>query len=80
VCDGNKIEGGCCRQDRCWAGPAEADAAAPGCARQWIPAEHISDPVCSLVMGLPDDLVFRTKAELATPNSPWSAGEWRLPY
>jgi SRSO17 transposase len=34
-------------------------------ARQWIPAEHISDPVCSLVMGLPDDLVFRTKGELA---------------
>lgn len=34
-------------------------------ARQWIPAGHISDPVCSLVMGLPDDLVFRTKAELA---------------
>jgi hypothetical protein len=34
-------------------------------ARQWIPEEHISDPVCSLVMGLPDDLVFRTKGELA---------------
>jgi SRSO17 transposase len=34
-------------------------------ARQWIPAEHLSDPVCSLVMGLPDDLVFRTKGELA---------------
>ena len=34
-------------------------------ARQWIPAGHISDPVCSLVMGLPDDLVFRTKGELA---------------
>jgi hypothetical protein len=34
-------------------------------ARQWIPAEHISDPVCSLVTGLPDDLVFRTKGELA---------------
>jgi SRSO17 transposase len=34
-------------------------------ARQWIPGEHISDPVCSLVMGLPDDLVFRTKGELA---------------
>jgi SRSO17 transposase len=34
-------------------------------ARQWIPAEHISDPVRSLVMGLPDDLVFRAKGELA---------------
>ena len=34
-------------------------------ARQWIPAEHIGDPVCSLVMGLPDDLVFATKGELA---------------
>jgi SRSO17 transposase len=34
-------------------------------ARQWIPAEHISDPACSLVMGLPDDQVFRTKGELA---------------
>jgi DDE superfamily endonuclease len=34
-------------------------------ARQWIPAGHISDPVCSLVMGLPDDLVFRTKGEPA---------------
>jgi SRSO17 transposase len=34
-------------------------------ARQWIPQEHIDDPVCSLVMGLPDDLVFRTKGQLA---------------
>ena len=34
-------------------------------ARQWIPAEHISDPVQSLRMGLPDDLVFRTKGQLA---------------
>ena len=34
-------------------------------ARQWIPHEHISDPVCLLVMGLPDDLVFHTKGELA---------------
>ena len=34
-------------------------------ARQWIPAEHISDPVKSLVMGLPLDLVFRTKGQLA---------------
>jgi SRSO17 transposase len=34
-------------------------------ARQWIPQEHISDPVKSLVMGLPLDLVFRTKGQLA---------------
>jgi SRSO17 transposase len=34
-------------------------------ARQWIPAEHIEDPVKSLVMGLPPDLEFRTKGQLA---------------
>jgi hypothetical protein len=34
-------------------------------ARQWIPAEHISDPATSLAMGLPDGLVFRTKGQLA---------------
>ena len=34
-------------------------------ARQWIPGEHITDPVQSLVMGLPPDLVFRTKGQLA---------------
>jgi SRSO17 transposase len=34
-------------------------------ARQWIPAEHINDPVKSLVMGLSADLVFRTKGQLA---------------
>ncbi len=34
-------------------------------ARQWIPAEQINDPVRSLVMGLPDDLMFRTKGQLA---------------
>jgi SRSO17 transposase len=34
-------------------------------ARQWIPAEQISDPVKSLVMGLPADLAFRTKGQLA---------------
>jgi SRSO17 transposase len=34
-------------------------------ARQWIPAEQIDDPVKSLVMGLPLDLVFRTKGQLA---------------
>jgi SRSO17 transposase len=34
-------------------------------ARQWIPREHLDDPARSLVMGLPDDLVFRTKGQLA---------------
>ena len=34
-------------------------------ARQWIPAEQIEDPVKSLVMGLPLDLQFRTKGQLA---------------
>jgi hypothetical protein len=34
-------------------------------ARQWIPAEHIDDPVRSLVIGLPLDLEFRTKGQLA---------------
>jgi SRSO17 transposase len=34
-------------------------------ARQWIPREHIEDPVASLVMGLPLDLEFRTKGQLA---------------
>jgi hypothetical protein len=34
-------------------------------ARQWIPAEDISDPVKSLVTGLPLNLRFRTKGQLA---------------
>ena len=34
-------------------------------ARQWIPREHIEDPVKSLLMGLPLDLGFRTKGQLA---------------
>jgi SRSO17 transposase len=34
-------------------------------ARQWIPAEDIRDPVKSLVTGLPLDLGFRTKGQLA---------------
>ena len=34
-------------------------------ARQWIPREHIEDPVRSLVTGLPLDLEFRTKGQLA---------------
>jgi SRSO17 transposase len=34
-------------------------------ARPWIPREHIDDPARSLVMGLPLDLEFRTKGQLA---------------
>jgi DDE superfamily endonuclease len=34
-------------------------------ARQWIPAAQIEDPARSLVMGLPLDLRFRTKGQLA---------------
>jgi SRSO17 transposase len=34
-------------------------------ARQWIPAEDIADPVKSLVTGLPLELRFRTKGQLA---------------
>jgi SRSO17 transposase len=34
-------------------------------ARQWIPQEHLEDPVKSLVMGLPLNLEFRTKGQLA---------------
>ena len=34
-------------------------------ARQWIAREQIEDPVTSLVIGLPPDLGFRTKGQLA---------------
>jgi SRSO17 transposase len=34
-------------------------------ARQWIPREQAADPVTSLVTGLPLDLRFRTKGQLA---------------
>ena len=34
-------------------------------ARQWIPEEQVKDPVKSLVAGLPPDLRFRTKGQLA---------------
>ena len=34
-------------------------------ARQWIPREQVADPVRSLVTGLPLDLRFRTKGQLA---------------
>jgi SRSO17 transposase len=35
-------------------------------ARQWIPAAQITDPGRSAAMGLPPDLEFRTKGQLAT--------------
>jgi SRSO17 transposase len=34
-------------------------------AREWIPAGHIGDLVTSAAMGLPEDLAFRTKGQLA---------------
>jgi SRSO17 transposase len=34
-------------------------------ARQWIPAAQIGDPARSAAMGLPPDLEFRTKGQLA---------------
>jgi SRSO17 transposase len=34
-------------------------------ARQWIPREHLDDQVKSPLMGLPPDLEFRTKGQLA---------------
>ena len=44
-------------------------------ARQWIPREHIGDPVKSLVMGLPLDLEFRTKGQLAIDISKDAAAD-----
>lgn len=44
-------------------------------ARQWIPAEHICDPVKSLLMGLPPDLQFRTKGQLAIDISTDAAAD-----
>jgi DDE superfamily endonuclease len=35
-------------------------------AREWIPAAQIGDPATSVVMGLPEGLVFRAKGQLAT--------------
>lgn len=34
-------------------------------ARQWIPAEHLTDPATTAKMGIPPELVFRTKGQLA---------------
>jgi len=44
-------------------------------ARQWIPREHIDDPVRSLVMGLPLNLEFRTKGQLAIDISTDAAAD-----
>ena len=48
-------------------------------ARQWIPREHLEDPVKSLVMGLPPDLEFRTKGQLAIDISMDAAADPGLP-
>jgi hypothetical protein len=40
--------------------PEQAGHALIG-ARQQIPADHIADPVSSLVIGLPPDLAFRAQ-------------------
>jgi SRSO17 transposase len=44
--------------------------------RQWIPAEQIDDPVTAITTGLPVDLTFHTKGELAIHllKSAWSDG------
>ncbi len=34
-------------------------------ARQWIPREHLEDPARRKIMGLPPDLAFRIKGQLA---------------
>ena len=42
-------------------------------ARQWIPREHLEDPVKSLLMGLALDLGFRTRGQLAIDLSTGAA-------
>jgi SRSO17 transposase len=44
-------------------------------ARQWIPREQIEDPARSLLMGLPLDLEFRTKGQLAIALAAAAAGD-----
>ena len=44
-------------------------------ARQWVPREHLEDPVKSLLMGLPLDLEFRTKGQLAIDISTDAAAD-----
>jgi DDE superfamily endonuclease len=48
-------------------------------ARQWIPREHIDDPAKSLLMGLPPDLAFRTKGQLAIDISTDAAADGQAP-
>jgi SRSO17 transposase len=44
-------------------------------ARQWVPREQIEDPVKFLLMGLPADLGFRTKGQLAIDISTDAAAD-----
>jgi SRSO17 transposase len=44
-------------------------------ARQWVPREQIEDPVKFLLMGLPLDLQFRTKGQLAIDISTDAAAD-----
>lgn len=54
-------------------------------ARVYIPAEHLDDPARRAAMGIPDDVVFRTKPQLAIDITtdvitegvmpPWCAGD-----
>jgi len=44
-------------------------------ARQWIPAEQLAGPATSQLMGLPADLAFRTKGQLAIDLSASAAGD-----
>jgi len=44
-------------------------------ARQWIPREQIGGPATSQLMGLPADLVFRTKGQLAIDTLTDAAGD-----
>jgi SRSO17 transposase len=44
-------------------------------ARQWIPREQVDDPVKSLLMGLPLNLEFRTKGQLAIDISKDAAAD-----
>src|SRR5579859_1891016 len=44
-------------------------------ARQWIPAGQLAGPATSQLMGLPADLAFRTKGQLAIDLSASAAGD-----
>jgi SRSO17 transposase len=44
-------------------------------ARQWVPREQLEDPVKFLLMGLPTDLRFRTKGQLAIDISTDAAAD-----